>query len=182
MTFTVQKNRVPGKIVEHARSGALHACPVVGLAELYLLLRKDVAPHDAPLGTYQEIPSVPLCYIKSSDITKALKYVARVHGAEFGIGTYYFSAGCLRSTGAMSLFCGGVDSSLIRLLGRLQSWTMIWYLHFQSRAAMRGLSAAMLQGGKMDMLLPSSLPSIFPEPPDVPARITPKYSEVYETL
>ena len=59
---------------------------------------------------------------------------------------------------------------------------MLWYLHLQSRAAMRGLSAAMLQGGKIDMLPLGSLPSIFPDPPDVPACITPKYSEVYETL
>ena len=34
MTFTVQKSGVPGEIVGHARSSALHACPVVGLAEL----------------------------------------------------------------------------------------------------------------------------------------------------
>ena len=34
MTFTVQKSGVPGEIVGNARSGALHACPVVGLAEL----------------------------------------------------------------------------------------------------------------------------------------------------
>ena len=47
---------------------------------------------------------------------------------------------------------------------------------------MHGLSAAMLQGGKIDMLPPGSLPSIFPEPPDVPACITPKYIEVIETL
>ena len=40
MTFTVQKSGVPGEIVGHARSGALHAFPVVGLAELCLLLRK----------------------------------------------------------------------------------------------------------------------------------------------
>ena len=40
MTFTVQKSRVPGKFVGHARSGALHACPIVGLADLCLLLRK----------------------------------------------------------------------------------------------------------------------------------------------
>ena len=81
MTFTVQKSGVPGEIVGHTRSGALHACPVVGLAELCLLLRKHGAPHDAPLGTYREIPSGPLCYIKSSNITKALKSVAHVHGA-----------------------------------------------------------------------------------------------------
>ena len=92
------------------------------------------------------------------------------------------SAGCLRSAGAMALFCGGVDSSRLCLLGRWQSWTMLCNLHLQSRAAMRGLSAAMLQGGKIDMLLPGSLPSIFLEPPDVPACIAPKYSEVYETL
>ena len=34
MTFTMQKSRVPGKNVGHVCSGALHACPVVGLAEL----------------------------------------------------------------------------------------------------------------------------------------------------
>ena len=61
MAFTVQTSRVPGEIVGHARNGALHACPVVGLAELCLLLRKHGAPHDAPLGTYQEISSGPLC-------------------------------------------------------------------------------------------------------------------------
>ena len=129
MTFTVQKSGVTGKILGHARSGALHACPVVGLAEICLLLRKHGSPHDAPLGTYLEISSVPLCYIKSSNITKALKYAARVHGAEFGIGPDDVSAGCLRSTGAMALFCGGVDSSCIRLLDRWQSWTMLRYLH-----------------------------------------------------
>ena len=132
MTFTVQTSGVPGEILGHARSGALHACPVVGISEICLLLRKHGSPHDAPLGTYREIPSVPLCYIKSSDITKALKPAARVHGAEFGIGPDDFSEGCLRSTSAMALFCGGVDSSHIRLLGRLQSWTMLRYLHFQS--------------------------------------------------
>ena len=57
MKFTVQKSGVPGEIVGHAHSGALHACPVVILVDLYLLLRKHGAPHDAPLGTYQEIPS-----------------------------------------------------------------------------------------------------------------------------
>ena len=182
MTFTVQKSGVPGEIVVHARSGALHTCPVVGLAELCLLLRKHGAPHDVPLGTYREIYSGPLCYIKSSDITKALKSAARVHGAEFGIGPDDFSAGCLRSTGAMALFCGGVDSSRIRLLGRWQSWTMLRYLPLQSQAAMCGLFAAMFQRGKIDMLPPGSLPSVFPEPPDVPAYITPTYNELYETL
>ena len=182
MTFTVQNSGVPGEIVGHARSDALHACPVVGLAELWLLLRKHGAPHDAPLGKYREIPSGPLCYIKSSDITKALKSTARIHGAEFGIGPDDVSTGCLRSTGAMALFCGSVDVSRIRILGRWQSWTMLRYLHFKSWAVMRGLSAAMLQGGKIDMLPPGRLPSIFPEPPDVLVCITPKYSAVYETL
>ena len=60
MPFTMQKSGVPEEIVGHARSGTLHACPVVGLAELCLLLRKHGAPHDAALGTYYEIPSVPL--------------------------------------------------------------------------------------------------------------------------
>ena len=158
MTFTVQKSGVPGEIVGHACSGNLHACLVVGLAELCLLLRKHGAPHEAPLGTYRKIPSGPICYIKSSNISKALKYAALVHGAEFGIGPDDVSTGCLRSTGSMELFCGGVDSSHIRLLGRWQSWTMLRYIHLHSRAAMHDLSAAMIQGGKTDMLPPGSLP------------------------
>ena len=48
MTFTVQKSGVPGEIVGHACRSALHACPVVGLAELCLLIRNHRAPHDAP--------------------------------------------------------------------------------------------------------------------------------------
>ena len=182
MTFTVQKSRVPGEIMGHTCSGALHACPVVGLVELCVFLRKHGSPHDAPLGTYREIPSGPLYYIKSSDISKALKSAARVHDSEFGIGPDDVSAGCLRSTGAMALFCGGIDSNRIRLLGRWKSWTMLRYFHLQSRAARCGLSAAMLHGDKIDMLPPGSLPSISPEPPDVLACITPTYSEVYETL
>ena len=91
-------------------------------------------PPDAPLGTYREIPSGPLCYINRSDITKVLKYVARVHGAEFGIRPDDVSAGYLCSTGAMALFCGGVESSRIRLLGRWKSWTMLRYLHPSMRA------------------------------------------------
>ena len=133
-------------------------------------------------GHTKRSPSDPMCYIKSSDITKALNSASRIHGAEFGIGPDDVNAGCLRSTGTMALFCGDVDSSCIRLLGRWQSWTMLRYLHLQSRAAMCGLSASMLQGGKIDMLPPGSLPSIFREPPAVLACITPKYSEVYETL
>ena len=63
MTFIVQKSGVPGEIVGHTRSSALHACPVLGLAELCLFLRKHGAPHDTPLGIYRDIPSGPLCYI-----------------------------------------------------------------------------------------------------------------------
>ena len=114
MTFTVQKSGVPGNTVGHARSGALHSCPVVGLSELFLLLIKHGSPHDAPLGTYREIPSGPICYIKSIGISKALKSAARVHGTEFGIGPDDVNAGCLCSTGAMALFCGGINSSHIR--------------------------------------------------------------------
>ena len=104
MKFTVQTSGVPGSMVGHACSGALHACPVVGLAELCLLLRKHGAPHDAPLGTYREIPSGPLFYIKSSNISKALKSAACVHGTELGFGPDDVSAGCLHSTGVIELF------------------------------------------------------------------------------
>ena len=34
MTFIMQKIGVPGEIEGNARRGAIHACPVVGLADL----------------------------------------------------------------------------------------------------------------------------------------------------
>ena len=37
MTFTVQKSGVPGEIVGHARSGALHACPLCGFGGALLI-------------------------------------------------------------------------------------------------------------------------------------------------
>ena len=96
------------------------------------------------LSTLQQNSAMATVERRQSALTSS----ARVHGSEFGIGPDDLSAGCLRSTGVMALFCGGVDSSCIHLLGRWQSWTMLRYLHLQSRATMRGLSAAMPQGGK----------------------------------
>ena len=105
----------------HVRSGALHAFSVVGLAEICLLLSKHGAPHDAPLGTYKEIPSGPICYINSSNITRPsnmqLAYIGQnlvlgrmmsVLAASFPLEPWHFSAEVLTAVASASSVGGKV--------------------------------------------------------------------------
>ena len=102
-----------------AYHGELHACVVISRAPLEPRQGRHGGRRCARGPQFLSVTrSCHLCYIKSSNITKALKSAARVHGAEFGIGPDDVSAGCLRSTGSVALFCGDVDRSRIRLLGR----------------------------------------------------------------
>ena len=80
----------------------------------------------------------------------------------------------------MALFCGGVDSSRIRLLGRWQSWTMLRYLHLQARQSTRGMSERMLRGGNINLLSAADVPDANPEPPDIPPAIVPNPPEEFE--
>jgi len=180
LTFTTQKSGVRGEIVGHGASGALHACPCRALAELILLLRQHDAPYDAPLASYREQPGGPLLQLTSPAFTAALRGAARLHGAEFGLEPSDVTASCFRTTGAMALFCGGVDSSRIRLLGRWQSWTMLRYLHLQARQSTRGMSERMLRGGNIQLLAPAQVPDANPEPPDVPPAVVPNPQEDFE--
>ena len=109
--------------------------------------------------------------LTATAFTQALRQTAAVHGAEFGVNPPDVSAGCFRTTGAMSLFCGGVDSTCIHLVGRWQSWVMLRYLHLQAHPAMQRLSAAMLRGGRFDLLPAHQLPVVLPQAPDAPPAI-----------
>lgn len=133
LMFTTQRSVIHGEMVGHSPRGALHACLCCALAEAIILLRGHNAPFDAPLASYCKLPSEPLLVLKSSDFTKDLRSAAQIHGTELGIDPAVITTSCFRTLGAMALFCGGVDSSRIRLLGRWQSWMMLHYLHLQAR-------------------------------------------------
>ena len=47
----------------------------------------------------------------------------------------------------MALLCAGVDSDILRMIGRWKSDEMFRYLHVQAHPIMNGLAAAMLNGG-----------------------------------
>jgi len=117
----------------------------------------------------------------SKDFTDVLRSTARVHGAEFGIKPADVSAGCFRTSGAMALFNGNIDSSRIRLVGRWQSWVMLRYLHLQARTTMTGLSSAMLRGGQFELIPANAQPELYPEAPDAPAAVVPNPQEEFET-
>ena len=57
------------------------------------------------------------------------------------------SARSTRAGGAMALLCAGVDSDILRMVGRWKSDEMFRYLHVQAHPIMNGLAAAMLTGG-----------------------------------
>jgi hypothetical protein len=48
----------------------------------------------------------------------------------------------------MALLCGGVDTDIIRLIGRWHSDEMLRYLHVQAEPVMRRHSTLMLSGGE----------------------------------
>ena len=171
LTFTTQKSGVKGEVVGHSRSGALGACPVRALAEMTLSLRNIGAPDNTPLASYREMPGAPIRQLTGKDFSEALKAAARVHGGKFGVDPDDVTVGCFRTSGAMALMCGGVDSCRTRLLGRWQSWTMLRYLHMQARSATRGMSSAMLQGGTLQLTATSALSDFSPETPDSEAMV-----------
>ena len=58
----------------------------------------------------------------------------------------------------MALLCAGVNSDILRMVGRWKSDEMFRYLHVQAHPIMNGIAAAMITGGDL-RLTPSSTDS-----------------------
>ena len=69
------------------------------------------------------------------------------------------SARCLRAAGANALLCGGVDTDVIRLLGRWRSDEMLRYLHTQAGPVLRDFSRKMLAGGSFTLIPNQHVPT-----------------------
>ena len=69
------------------------------------------------------------------------------------------SARYLRAAGANALLCGGVDTDVIRLLGRWRSDEMLKYLHTSAEPLMRDYARQMLTGGAFTLIPNQDCPS-----------------------
>lgn len=145
LEFTTQKNAVRGEVIGQGRSGSHTFCPVKSIARRLLHLRRHDAPSSTPLASYFD--GTKFCPVKPADITDVLKLATTALGTAFGFTRADISARSLRASGAMALLNGGVDSMIVRLIGRWRSDEMLRYLHVQAEPLMRGHSALMLAGG-----------------------------------
>jgi hypothetical protein len=150
LTFTDQKNGVRGERIGHSRSGDPFACPVLALLRRVLHLRHFDAPATTPLYMVHQAKSwIP---IRSHSITHALRVAAGATTASLNIDPDRISARSLRSGGAMALLCAGVDTDVIRLVGRWKSDEMLRYLHVQALPHTSALAHAMVRHGAFSLL------------------------------
>lgn len=146
LTFTQQKNGVRNERIGHGRSGHPSLCPVTALATRVLTLREQGAPAETTLNAVRPTPSSPFRHISPAHITTRIRAVLHLHPDP----AYTLADVSVRSTragGAMALLCAGVDSDILRMIGRWKSDEMFRYLHVQAHPIMNGLAAAMLNGG-----------------------------------
>ena len=157
LTFDKQKNAVRGEVVGHAPSGALDLCPVQAIGRRILHLRTHNAPTSTPLShVYTDTGITP---IKPSDITTSIRLAVSYLGPALGFLPEDVSARCLRAAGANALLCGGVDTDVIRLLGRWRSDEMLRYLHTQAGPVLRDFSKKMLAGGSFTLIPNQQVPT-----------------------
>ena len=157
LTFDKQKNAVRGEVIGHASSGALDLCPTRALARRVLHLRHNNAPPETPLAHAYTPTGIKL--IKPAHITTTLRLAVTYLGPSLGFTALDVSARCLRAAGANALLCGGVDTDVIRLLGRWRSDEMLRYLHTQAGPVLRDFSRKMLAGGSFTLIPNQHVPT-----------------------
>ena len=68
-------------------------------------------------------------------------------GAGLGFLSKDVSARSRRAAGAMALLCSGIETDIIKLVGRWRSDEMLRYLHVQAEPLMKDFSCRMMHGG-----------------------------------
>ena len=89
-----------------------------------------------------------------------------LHGAKYGLAPSQISARSSRSSGAMAMMCGGVDTSRSRLQGRWKSDIMFRYLMVQHAPLCADISQRMVNGGNF------TTPPTAVNPSDAESRAT----------
>ena len=97
--------------------------------------------------------------IKPTNITSDICLAVTYLGPSLGFLVSDVSASCLRAAGANALLCGGVDTDVIRLLGRWRSDEMPRYLHTQAGPVLCDFSKKMLAGGSFTLIPNQHVPT-----------------------
>jgi hypothetical protein len=150
LEFTNQKNGVRGELIGLGRSGNAAFCPVTSLISRIIHLRQHNATPDTPLYTYYYMNTWHR--ITASLLTSHLRHSAAILGQHLGLTPSDISVRSLRSSGAMALLCGNVDTDRIRLLSRWRSDEMLHYLHVQAFPVVATISSTMLQHGNFALI------------------------------
>ena len=157
LTFDTQKNAVRGEVIGQAPSGDRLLCPARALARRIIHLRHNNAPATTPLS--KAYSQSGLVSVRPSDITDAIRLAVTYLGPSLGFLPSDVTARCLRAAGANALLCAGVDTDIIRLLGRWRSDEMLRYLHTQAGPVLRDFSRKMLSGGNFTLIPNQAVPS-----------------------
>ena len=157
LTFDTQKNAVRGEVIGQAPSGDRLLCPNRAIARRIIHLRRHNAQPDSPL--YLAYTDLGPYSVKPSDITVLLRQAVLFLGPALGFLSKDVTARCLRAAGANALLCAGVDTDIIRLLGRWRSDEMLRYLHTQAGPVLRDFAKKMLSGGNFTLIPNQAVPS-----------------------
>ena len=150
LVFSDQKNAVRGESIGHGQTSHSYVGPIQACSRRVQHLRTHNAPPDTPL--HAVFVNNSWTYVRSSDITAALRLAAIALYDQTGISPGEISARSLRAGGAMALLCAHVDTDIIRLVGRWRSDEMLRYLHTQAYPLMHTFAQAMSTFGSFSLL------------------------------
>jgi hypothetical protein len=157
LNFTTQKNGEENEAVAHGSTNSDLVSPVKAVSRRVTHLRFWQATPDTPLHTVC-VSNLKTRNVTSGALTNMLRSSCSVLGGSIGIRPADISARALRAGGAMALLRARVDPTVIQMVGRWKSWTMIRYLH-KSATVTTDLAARMMIGGHYALTNHATLPA-----------------------
>jgi hypothetical protein len=168
LTFDDQKNAVRGERITHATTTDPVLCPCKALLRICAHLRSHQAPPETPLYAYY-LPDGTVANITPDDIRDGLRAAAVSLQNLTGLDPGGLSARSLRPGGATALLCAGIETDVIKLVGRWKSDAMMTYLRVAALAHTRNLAQDMLQHGAYTFT-PAAAAAAQPVPNEAPAN------------
>ena len=150
--FTEQKNQHKGDVIAHATSGDMLCCPVKATVRQFMIHRRECRKRNKPyngkvkLASYYNSNGVNVP-VKTLQVTKVIQHHAGLLRHVTGVNPKEYTARSLRAGGAMALLLGGCDKTVIDLVGRWHSDSMMEYLHQAALPIYKQLSTAMFANG-----------------------------------
>lgn len=156
LNFSTQKNGERNEAITHGDTFDALLSPVAAVRRRIRHLRHWQAPPDTPL--YTVFSAHGSQHVLASHLTQELRYSCTKIGHTLGISWREISVRALRAGGAMALIRAGIDSDLVKLMGRWKSDVMLRYLH-RSALHTADFAAAMLQHGSFVIPRHATLPT-----------------------